>query len=198
LNRLILTHFHPDHTAGVPALFMNSWLRGRTDALDVYGLEDTLNRVEQTMQLYEWESWPNFFPVEFHKLPAEENVLAFESADFRVSVSPVRHMIPVIGVRIESRSTGKVVVYSSDTEPCPEIVHLAAGADLLLHEASGAGYGHSSAAQAGETARQAGVGALFLIHYPTGGFDPQPLIEQAKQFFGGPVTLCRDFMELDF
>ena len=198
LNRLILTHFHPDHTAGVPALFMNSWLSGRKDALDVYGLADTLQRVEKTMQLYQWESWPKFFPVKFHNLPAEEKALAFDSADFTVVVSTVRHMIPVIAVRIESHSTGKVVVYSSDTEPCPEIVRLAAGADLLLHEASGAGYGHSSAAQAGEVARQAGVGALFLIHYPTGGFDPQPLVEQASQSFGGPVTLCCDFMELDF
>ena len=198
LDRLILTHFHPDHTAGVPALFMNSWLSGRKDPLDVYGLADTLQRVEKNMQLYEWESWPNFFPVEFHNLPAEEKALAFESEDFKVFVSPVRHMVPVIGVRIESRLTGKVVVYSSDTEPCLEIVRLAAGADLFLHEASGAGYGHSSAAQAGEAARQAGVGELYLIHYPTRGFDPQPFVEQARQSFGGPVTLSCDFMELDF
>jgi len=198
LSDLLLTHFHPDHVSGTPSLLMNSWLKGRKNLLDIYGLEDTLKRVEKNMDLYEWASWPNFFPTRFNNIPHEERSPVLAAKDFSVFVSPVRHMIPVIGVRIESHRTGQVIVYSGDTEPSEEVIRLSAGADILIHEASGAGFGHSSAAQAGEVARQAGVNRLYLIHYPTGGFDPNPLVDQASQTFSGPVSLAQDLMEIDF
>ena len=75
---------------------------------------------------------------------------------------------------------------------------MAAGADILVHEASGALPGHSSAAQAGQAARQAGVGSLVLIHYPTGQFATGDPLAQARRQFDGPVTLAEDYMVLDF
>jgi len=198
LTDLLLTHFHPDHVSGVPALLMNSWLLGRKERLTIHGLEDTLSRIEKTMELYEWASWPNFFPVSMNALPGEELMRAIASPDLCVFTSPVCHMIPAIGLKIESPMSGRVIAYSCDTEPCEQVVRLAAGADILIHEATGTSLGHSSAAQAGEAARQAGAKALYLIHYPTGDFDPAPLVEEAQREFPGPVTLTRDFMEVDF
>ena len=90
------------------------------------------------------------------------------------------------------------MAYSCDTEPCQAVVRLAEGADVLIHEAAGASYGHSSAAQAGGIARQAEVGHLYLIHYRTRGYDPAPLIEDARNEFGGRVTLAEDFMTIEF
>ncbi len=198
LTDLLVTHFHPDHVSGVPTLLMNSWLSGRREPLMTYGLEETLLRIKKMMELYEWESWPNFFPVHFKNLVVEERLLAIDCSDFRVYSSPVCHMIPAIGLRIESPISGGVIAYSCDTEPCEQVIRLAAGADILIHEASGKGLGHSSAAQAGEIAQKAGVKALYLIHYPTGDFDPTPLAAAAQKTFGGPVGLARDLMELQF
>ena len=62
---LVATHFHPDHMSGIPSLLMNSWLTRRKEALTIYGLEETLWRLKKMMELYEWESWPNFFSVQF-------------------------------------------------------------------------------------------------------------------------------------
>jgi ribonuclease Z len=76
------------------------------------------------------------------------------------------------------------------------VIHLAEGADVLIHEATGAHQGHSTAFQAGEIARQAGARALFLIHYENNLTDPQVLIEQAKQVFGGEVALAEDYMRV--
>ncbi len=196
LTDLLLTHFHPDHVSGVPSLLMNCWLLGRKDPLHIYGLAHTLERVQKVMEFYEWSNWPDFYPVYFHVLLDRELFPALENPEFRIFTSPVCHMVPCIGLRIEFPTSSRVIAYSCDTEPCPQVVRLAAQADLLIHEASGASVGHSSAAQAGEIAHQAGVKALYLVHYPTGDFDPRPLVEQAGQSFPGPVTLAEDFMRL--
>jgi ribonuclease Z len=196
LTDLILTHFHPDHVSGVPLLLMNMWLLGRRRPLDIYGLHHTLDRIEDLMGFYDWSSWPNFFPVAFHRLPAEQKILVLENAEFRAIASPVHHLLPTIGLRIEALQSGKVMAYSCDTEPCQEVVDLAAGADLLIHEASGASPGHTSAAQAGRIARDAEAKALYLIHYPTGSFDYRSLVGLAQEVFEGEVFLAEDFMEL--
>jgi len=193
---LITTHFHPDHVAGVPLLLMNMWLSGRQKPLRIFGLHHCLERLEDTMGFYNWENWPDFFPVAFHRLPEKPGVLVLERDAYRILASPVRHLVPTIGLRFEAAAGRPSVVYSCDTEPCPALIQLAAGADVLIHEASGEGDGHSSAAQAGEVARQAGVGRLLLIHYPAEDGGPSTLTGEAKQAFAGPVALATDLMEL--
>jgi ribonuclease Z len=198
LTDLILTHSHPDHVSGVPLLLMNMWLMGRHHPLNIYGLDHTLNRIEVMMGTYSWDEWPNFFPVVFYRLPANEKTLVLECEEFRIFSSPVRHLIPAIGLRMELKRYEKVVAYSCDTEPCAELVRLATGADVLIHEAAGGALGHTSAAEAGEVARQAEVGELYLIHYPTGKYASGDLVAEAKRYFQGPVRLAEDFMTLDF
>ncbi|HEC22809.1 MAG TPA: MBL fold metallo-hydrolase [Chloroflexi bacterium] len=197
LTDVILTHFHPDHVGAFPGLLMSSWLMGRTSALRVAGLHHCLQRVEDLMTAYHWEEWAGFFPVAFHHLPEREGVLALDNEDFRITASPVRHYVPTIGLRVLVKETGFVFAYSSDTIPCPETIRLAQGADLLIHEATGdEPLGHSSAAQAGMIARQAGVGRLGLIHYPVWKASTEHLVGDAAATFEGPVFLCEDFMEI--
>jgi ribonuclease Z len=197
VSDLILTHFHPDHVSGVPLLLMDLWLLGRRAPLKIHGLEHTLERVENLMGFYGWKNWPAFFPVEFSRVAPVERTLILTSEDFRLYTSPVRHLIPTIGLRIESAASGKVIAYSCDTEPCQEVAHLAESADILIHEAAGAGRGHSSAAQAADIAREAEVGRLLLIHYPTGRHSADDIVGEARAHFQGAVALAEDFMELE-
>jgi ribonuclease Z len=197
LTDLILTHFHPDHVSSAPLLLMDLWLLGRKDPLDVYGLEATLERLETVMAAYDWKSWPGFYPLRLNPLPAEELTPVLASNSLRVLASPVKHLIPTIGLRFEFNATGKTLAYSSDTEPYAAVVRLANGADVLIHEATSASIGHTSAAQAGEIARQAEVGKLVLIHYDTNNPDLAGLTTQAQQAFTGEVILAQDGMALD-
>ena len=194
---LILTHFHPDHVSGVPLFLMDMWLLQRRAHLTIHGLDHTLERMEAVMGFYGWSHWPNFFPVAFERVPERELAQVLECPDFRVLSSPVRHLVPTIGIRVESRRSARVIAYSCDTEPCPEVIRLAGGADILIHEAAGKGRGHSSAAQAGEVAGQAEVSSLVLIHYPTGTPGPGDLVGEAREHFQGKVALAEDFMELE-
>jgi len=196
---LILTHFHPDHVSGAPLLLMDLWLLGRRASLHVYGLSHTLDRLETLLQLYGWSDWPNFYPVIFHRLPEAEMAPVLACAELRIFASPVRHLIPAIGLRCEFTPQGKTLAYSCDTEPCEAVVHLAQGADVLLHEAAGAAPGHSSAAQAAEIAQRAGVARLYLIHYPAAGDKAaNDWLTQAQARFPGPIALAEDFLTIDF
>ncbi len=196
ITDLILTHFHPDHVSGVPLLLMNMWLSGRKRPLRIYGLHHCLERVEDVMALYHWDKWPEFFPVAFHRLPEREFVEVLSTDEFRIFSSPVRHLIPTIGLRMESTERKRVVVYSCDTEPCPSVVRMASGANVLIHEATGAGAGHSSASQAGSVAREANVDKLLLIHYPLLNVNLHSLVKQAMETFKGQVQLAEDFLEI--
>lgn len=196
IGDLILTHFHPDHVSGVPLLLMDMWLLGRNAPLRIYGLHHCLRRIEETMEFYQWGNWPEFFPVAFHRLPETERVLVLENADVRVYSSPVHHLVPTVGLRVEAAGEGRHIAYSCDTEPCSEVVRLAAGADVLIHEATGASPGHSSASQAGEVATEAEVGHLILIHYPVHPSVNTSMIRDAQSSFQGQVDLAQDFMRL--
>jgi ribonuclease Z len=198
ITDLILTHFHPDHVSGVPSLIMSSWLLGRKKPLEIYGLSHTIDRLASLMVSYDWESWPNLFQVNLHRLPEEELFMFISDDEFRIFSSPVCHMIPTIGLRFEFPISGKTLAYSCDTEPCPSLQKLGYGADLLIHEATGEGIGHSSALQAGMVANQVQAKELMLIHYQAEGDELIKLINDAKLFFTGNVVAAMDLQSIDF
>jgi ribonuclease Z len=196
ITELVLTHFHPDHVSGVPLLLMGLWLLGRKKPLHIYGLDHTISRTESMMGLYDWKKWPNFFPVIFNRLPEAEMSLVFSDMNVRVFSSPVKHLIPTIGLRFEFLPEDKSLAYSCDTEPCEAVVRLAEKCDLLIHETAGASVGHSAPIGAGGVARQAGARKLMLIHY--GQSRGEAALEEAGQMFAGPRELAVDFMTLEF
>lgn len=194
LTDIILTHFHPDHVSGFAALVMGLWLLGRKEPLNVYGLEATIQRAKAMMELYEWGNWPDFYPVNFIIVKAEERAEVFAQPGLRVSASPVEHLIPTIGLRFDVGE--HAVAYSCDTQPSEVVRRLANGADILIHEATGSSVGHTPPEKAGEIAARAGVSSLYLIHYPPQLVKPETLLEKARQTFDKEVFVARDFMEI--
>jgi ribonuclease Z len=193
ITDLILTHFHPDHMSGVPLLLMDLWLMKRKAPLNVFGLDDVIDRTNKLMEIFNWQDWDGIYPVIFCRLQGDESMPLINADVVKVWASKGCHLVPSIGLRMQF--PGGSLCYSSDTEPCDVIARLAEGVDVLIHEATGEGQGHSSPKQAGEMAQRAGVKKLVLIHYPT-DVDADAWIDQAKNTFSGEVVLAQDFMEL--
>ena len=193
LSALIITHFHPDHAYGVPSLLLSLWLAGRKEPLDLHAPEDALARVQDTIQLYDPHTWPGMFSVIYHPIAMSPGAPVLTDDDFTITASPGLHFIPTVGLRVTDRTTGLSLVYSSDTEPSAEIIDFARDADLLIHEASGAGQGHSSAAQAATMARDAFARRLMLTHYDRTATPPGAMRRQARAVFPGEVIVAKDF-----
>lgn len=198
IKNLIITHFHADHVSGLPNFLMDMWLLGRKEKLTIHGSEHSITRVKQLMDLFDWDEWVKMYPVELKVIPLDELAEVLDTNEFRIRSSPAEHMIPTLGLRIEYPEGNFVCAYSSDTNPIPQIASLADGADVLIHEAAGPFFGHSTAAQAGEIASQSGVNSLYLIHYGFhDGGSAESLVNEAKKTFSGNVFLAEDFLEID-
>nr|WP_216675392.1 ribonuclease Z [Brevibacillus sp. HB1.3] len=99
---------------------------------------------------------------------------------------------------------GRKIVFSGDTEPSQAVLELATGADLLVHEATYAHHdkelatrsGHSTAREAAQIAKEAGVKELCLTHFSPryededGDFSMEDLLAEAQQIF--PATQLAD------
>jgi ribonuclease Z len=86
-----------------------------------------------------------------------------------------------------------VLAYTSDTMRGPRVVAMARNADILIHEATGDYFGHSTGADAARDALEANAKRLVLIHYPVVRGNPAAILEEAKSVFAGPVELAEDF-----
>jgi len=99
---------------------------------------------------------------------------------------------------------GRKIVYTGDTRPFDAFAEFAAGADLVIHDATlddslaekAAVDGHSTPSQAAEQALKAGAERLVLTHISARYPDAQVLLEQARKNFGN-VVLAEDFLELE-
>lgn len=95
---------------------------------------------------------------------------------------------------------GRTVVFSGDSRPCDGLLEASRGADLLVHEATFAHAeleraietGHSTAVEAAELARAAGVRRLVLTHISQRYSREAPeLLEEARAVFP-EVAIARD------
>lgn len=119
----------------------------------------------------------------------------FTVGDMRISLHELRHSSPNCGVRIESAAG--CLAYTGDTGVTPALLELAAGADLLLAEATlpvtdHGPHGHLSAADAAQVAQAAGVQSLVLTHFPSSDTEwLRARRDEAARAFTGTIHLAR-------
>ena len=179
---ILLTHLHMDHIQGLgffgplyhPGIQVHIW----GPASSTLPLDARLSRYLS----------PPLFPVHLRDLPSitchEVPRAPFEIGPFRIRTALVCHPNPTVGYRIEER--GRVAVYLPDHDPAigledsqwlePEWssgYELAAGADLLIHDAQYTdeeyarcvGWGHSTYRHAFEFAARVGAKEVVLFHH---------------------------------
>ena len=140
-----------------------------TALLEAYR-EDIRVRVEGPEQLRR-----DLLAVETHEI---EPGLIYEDAVMRVEAFAVPHGTWDHAFGFKLTTADRTIVISGDTGPFEGLAEIAAGADVLIHEAYGAdglrwrqpetqlyhGTFHTSAVKVGEIAAEAGVGMVILHH----------------------------------
>jgi len=202
IDYIVISHFHPDHTADLIHFFFATRYppvleeRKPFTIVAPKGFDQFLELLKKPYG--RWLDLPErLMSTEELKTGAEDSR---EFGGFKLSSAPVNHTPQSLGYRIEDNS-GKSIAYSGDTGYCEGIVELARDADLLILESSfpndEAIAGHLTPSEAGDIATRAGVKKLLLTH-----FYPEILttdIEaQCRKTYQGDLVLATDFMSLPF
>jgi len=94
---------------------------------------------------------------------------------------------------------GLKLTYAVDTRPCANVVRLARGSDLLIHDSTfdnaaerkAKDYGHSTSTEAAKIAKRCKARKLALFHISAKYEDATPLLIQARKVFR-QTLLARD------
>jgi len=197
---IIISHFHPDHTADLIHFFFATRyppILDKRKSFTIIAPEGFNWFLKLLKKPYgTWLDLPASLMNLVELKRGEKDKKEFDK--FTIRSAPVNHTPQSIGFRIEDNS-GRIVVYSADTGYCEEIVDLARGADLLILESSFPDgeemAGHLTPSEAGNIATQSGVKRLVLTH-----FYPECLktdIEaQCRRTYQGDLVLAADLMSL--
>jgi ribonuclease BN (tRNA processing enzyme) len=193
VHGMILTHEHADHCVDVyPLFYARYYARKGVDHLPLYIPRGFGTRIHALLS----DDSINGFHIGFdvHEVGADES---FEVGPFRATTHAMSHLgLPALGFRLSA--DGAALAYTGDTGPSPAVVELAKDADMFLAEATYQDTDqltefHLSARQAGQLAREAGVGKLVLTHILP-SHDKVRSRAQASEEFDGSVEAADEGM----
>jgi ribonuclease Z len=150
IDALLLTHYHSDHTSGIPDLWLTGWLSSfyarRTSALRVIGPIGAKMLMSHLERAYAADIK---IRLEDEKLPPEgiataveefrQDGVVYDRNGVKVIAFEVDHgdvIKPAYGYRVEYG--GRAAVLSGDTRYNANVVRYGVGADLLVHEVAAA------------------------------------------------------------
>ena len=226
LKHIFITHHHSDHNLEYGALIYNAWVCGFKGHIDSWGpppLDQMTKSFFQT-NLYDIniripdEGRPPLIPmVATHEITKEGVVM--QDDQVKVTAAVVHHppVVPSFAYRFDTPR--RSIVFSGDTTPSDNLIKLAQGADVLVHEVVNRQAlaalmarvpnadrlvqhivdSHTTREDLGVVAKKAGVGTLVLTHLVPAD-DPsitdEMWVEPVKANFSGRVIVGKDLMEL--
>ncbi|HKY16682.1 MAG TPA: MBL fold metallo-hydrolase [Microthrixaceae bacterium] len=225
LDALFITHVHSDHLVDLADVVMTRWIQGTLHpsgplpivAVDGHAtrfacrmldpfVDDIALRVEHVQ-----ERGPELDVRPFPAPTAPTEVWCSDDGSVVVEAVGVHHEPVREAVAYRVTTPSGVVVISGDTRVCEEVGDLAAGADVLVHEAcrvsamaeliAGTPFEqifdyHSDTVALGAMAESAGVGHLVLTHLippPSDRASEQEFADDVREGgFTGPLTVGHD------
>ncbi|MBL8897940.1 MAG: MBL fold metallo-hydrolase [Planctomycetes bacterium] len=193
LERICLTHFHPDHCLDVASVLFarrNPALAGALPALEICGPRGVGAWVASLQKT--WGSWVREEGLAITELAADGSAL--EREGFSLSAYPTHHTDHALCFRFRF-ANGAVLCYSGDSDDVSELALAARDADWLLCECSfaDADYveGHLTPSRVARVANAAGARRVVLTHfYPS--LDPRDAVRVCAASCGAPVQAARD------
>lgn len=200
LDRIFLTHLHPDHTSDlVPLLFSMNYsdpTTPRESQLMLAGPERFAGFWRLISDAYlGWLSGGYQATLELPvRCPAP-----LDFYGYRLSWAQAKHRPESIAYRLEEPGGGSLV-YTGDTEYSESVVELARGAHTMIVECSfpddSPVPGHLTPQGVARISRESGVSRVVLTHvFPPA--DELDLASEVGRSYDGEVLVARDGLKLD-
>jgi ribonuclease BN (tRNA processing enzyme) len=223
---IFITHHHSDHNADYGNLLLLAWETNLTRRVDAYGPPPLteMTRLFLEMNAYDIQTRiadegraPLKDLIAPHEITAGGTVMT--GANVKVTAALVDHppVTPAFAYRFDCPD--RSIVISGDTRPSPNLVRLAQGADVLVHEVmylpalerlaasepnatrliEHLRASHTTTEEVGKVATQAGVKTLVLSHFVPGGapvIPDQVWFDAVRPTFSGNLIVGRDLLEI--
>ena len=226
LRNVLITHHHSDHNLDFGNLFYNAWISGLNTSIDAYGPPPIGEMVKSYWRLNRFDIETRIADERRPDLRKMVNVHEFtrpgvvlQKADVKVTAARVRHPPITQAYAYRFDAADRSIVISGDTAYSPELIELAKGADVLVHEAMDrAGIetiirsvtnaatlrehliaSHTLVEDVGKVAAAAGVKTVVLSHLVPA--DDKSITEEmwtagVRKYFNGQIIVGRDLMEI--
>jgi ribonuclease BN (tRNA processing enzyme) len=226
IRNIFVTHQHSDHNADYGNLLWLSWAATLASRVDTYGptplkamtrLFLEMNDTDIKIRMAD-EGRPALKDmIAIHEIGTDGIVM--RDANVTVTAALVDHppVRPAFAYRFDCPD--RSIVISGDTRPSQNLVRLAQGADVLVHEVMylpaleqviGAEpnaknlrehllASHTTTEQVGRIATEAGVKTLVLSHFVPGGapvIKDEVWFDAVRPYFSGNLMIGRDLLEL--
>src|SRR5690606_38050975 len=109
-----LTHEHPDHVGGFPLFMEKIWLSGRREPIAVSGPARALDQARRIFEAFNTSGWEGLPSIEWGEVPIREDAPVWSDEEWRITASPGKHSVPVLGLRIEHLASERSITYSAD------------------------------------------------------------------------------------
>ncbi len=193
VDAVFVSHLHADHCLDLCGYYVMRKYHptGPQPRIPVWGPAGTAERMARAYDLPTDPGMTEEFAFTSYGTGADDPI---ELGPFRIEAHPVVHPVPAFALRVTADD--RTLLYSGDTGPCQALDEAAAGAHLLLCEASfqsGDDFPpdlHLTGADCGRTASRASVERLVLTHIPP-WHDPAVAAAEARTEWDGPVGLAR-------
>jgi len=222
LSQVFVTHNHSDHVLDAGSLLVLAWGSGLKSPVTLHGPPPLRREVEQSLEASSYdisarmreEGRPPLKPL-IHVEERSRGGEVYRDKRLRVTSATVDHYTvkPAFAYRFDTPN--RSIVVSGDTTYSDQLVELAHGADLLIHEAMylprvdelAAGNpelkahllrSHSTTEQVGLVAARAGVKKLVLSHlvpaFPS--ITDEMWLEGVRKHYSGEAIVGRDLQDV--
>ena len=225
LRHVLVTHHHSDHNADVGTLLQLAWSSGLLTAVDCWGPPPTVRMLRDYLRFQEYDLAVR---MKDEAKPALAGLIRGHDvgggtifADQHVQVTAARVPHPPLEMALAYRfdADDRSIVISGDTVESDDLVKLARGADVLVHEvmlservremlsplpnrdalAKSVIAHHTTAEQVGRVAARARVKLLVLSHFVPAEDPNVPEDEwvgPVRRHYAGPIVVGQDLMEI--
>lgn len=226
IRSVFLTHHHSDHNADYGNLLLLAWATDLAKRVDTYGppplaemtrLFLAMNDYDIRTRIADEGRPPLKDLIAVHEIAAGGPIMQDENV--KVTAALVEHppVEPAFAYRFDCPD--RSIVISGDTRPSQNLVKLAQGADILVHEVMNLPSleqliatepnaktlrehllaSHTTTEQVGRIATEAGVKTLVLSHFVPGGYPflkDEVWFDAVRPYFSGNLIVGRDLLEL--
>jgi len=226
IRDVFLTHHHSDHNADYGNLLLLSWATDLATRVDAYGPPPIVEMTRLFLALNDYDIRTRMADegrpplkdlIAAHEITAGGAVM--QDDNVKVTAVLVDHppVEPAFAYRFDCPD--RSIVISGDTRPSQNLVKLAQGADVLVHEVMHLPSleqliatepnaktlrehllaSHTTTEQVGRIATEAGVKTLVLSHFVPGGYPflkDEVWFDAVRPYFSGNLIVGRDLLEL--